>query len=578
MGILIDEKKRVLVQGITGREGRARTRLMREYGTNVVAGVTPGKGGQSVLGVPVFNTPQEAVNSLGEIDISVVFVPAAGVKDAAVSAIDAGIKLTVLVPDRVPVWDAMEIAAAAKANGAMFLGPNTLGVLSPGKGVVGMIGGRAESARQWFKPGVPKGVGVISRSGGMASSTGYYLGQAGVRISTIVHIGGDAVIGIRLPDAALMFEADPLTEAIVIFGEIGSSQEEELAQLIVDRKVIKPVIAYIGGKAAREGTRFSHAGAIIEGGRGTHAGKVKALREADATVVDAFGDLPDAVVKVLKKMKGESLMSETDKNAVWNTAVTRVEPNKVAVRGYNIAELMGRVSFGAAVYLTLTGELPSPAVARLMDAILVSSIDHGATPPSALAARSVASTGATLSASVAAGIMSINRHHGGAIEDCARQLRAIAERATRESISMDEAAARTLAVMREAGERMPGFGHRLHTKDPRTARLFELAREAGVDGVHMHAARAVEKAFADAKKSLPINVDGAIGAILADLGMNPAAFNGIFMIARTPGLVAHVIEEQTREKPMRRIDPVNHGYDGPPARRVAALSHPQQTK
>ena len=568
MAILIDERKRVLVQGITGREGRARTRLMRDYGTNVVAGVTPGKGGQSVLGVPVFNTPGEAVNSLGEIDVSVVFVPAAGVKEAAISAIDAGIKLAVLVPDRVPVWDAMEIAAAAKANGAMFLGPNTLGALSPGKGVVGMIGGRAESARQWFKPGVPKGVGVISRSGGMASSTGYYLGQAGVRISTIVHIGGDAVIGIRLSDAALMFEADPLTEAIVIFGEIGSSQEEELAQLIAAGKITKPVIAYIGGKAAREGTRFSHAGAIIEGGRGTHAGKVKALREAGGTVVDAFGELPNAVVEILGKMKGESLMSEADKKAVWNTAITRVEPNKVAVRGYDIAELMGRVSFGAAVYLIVTEELPSQAVARLMDAILVSSIDHGATPPSALAARTVASTGATLSASVAAGIMSINRHHGGAIEDCARQLKAIADRATRESISIDEAAARTLATMREAGERMPGFGHRLHTKDPRTARLFELAREAGVNGVHMQAASAVEKAFANAKKSLPINVDGAIGAILADLRINPAAFNGIFMIARTPGLVAHVIEEQTREKPMRRIDPVNHGYDGPPARKL----------
>src|SRR5207248_1451886 len=547
MAILIDEKKRVLVQGITGREGRARTRLMRKYGTKVVAGVTPGKGGQSVLDVPIFNTPEEAVNSLGEIDISVVFVPAAGVKDAAISAIDAGIKLTVLVPDRVPVWDAMEIAAAAKANGAMFLGPNTLGALSPGKAVVGMIGGRAESARQWFKPGVPKGVGVISRSGGMASSTGYDLGQAGVRISTIVHIGGDAVIGIRLPDAALMFEADPLTEAIVIFGEIGSSQEEELAQLIVDRKITKPVIAYIGGKAAREGTRFSHAGAIIEGGRGTHAGKVKALREAGATVVDAFGELPNAVVEILKKMKGQSLMSEADKNAMWNTAITRVEPNKVAVRGYNFAELMGRVSFGAAVYLILTGELPSLAVARSMDAILVSSIDHGATPPSAFAARSVAPTGATLSASVAAGIMSINRHHGGAIEDCARQLKAIADRARRKSISMDEAATRTLATMREAGERMPGFGHRLHAKDPRTARLFELAREASVDGAHMQAARAVEKAFTAAKKSLPINVDGAIGAILADLGMNPATFNGIFMIARAPGLVAHVIEEQSRE-------------------------------
>src|SRR6059036_209727 len=326
MAILIDDKKRVLVQGITGREGRARTRLMREYGTDVVAGVTPGKGGQSVLGIPVFHTPQEAVDSLGKIDISVVFVPAAGVKEAGISAIDAGIKLTVLVPDRVPVWDAMEIAAAARANGAMFLGPNTLGALSPGKGVVGMIGGRAESARQWFKPGIPQGVGVISRSGGMASSTGYYLGQSGVRISTIAHIGGDAVIGIRLSDAALMLEADPLTEAMVIFGEIGSSQEEELAQLIVERKITKPIIAYIGGKAAREGTRFSHAGAIIEGGRGTHAGKVKALREVGAVVVDAFGDLPAATVDLLRKLgKDACLMSDTERKAVWTTAITKIE-------------------------------------------------------------------------------------------------------------------------------------------------------------------------------------------------------------------------------------------------------------
>src|SRR5207247_11014360 len=257
----------------------------------------------------------------------------------------------------------------------------------------------------------------------------------GVRISTIVHIGGDAVLGVRIPDAALMFEADPFTEAIVVFGEIGSSQEEELAQLIVERKVTKSVIAYIGGKAAREGIRCSLARAIIEGRLGTHAGKVKALREAGAIVVDSFGELPDAVVEILKKMKGLSLMSEADKNAVWNTAITRVQPNKVAVRGYDIAELMGRVSFGAAVYLVLKGELPPPAVARLMDAILVSSIDHGATPPSALAARTVASTGASLSASVAAGIMSINRHHGGDIQDRARHLKANRARAARDSIS-----------------------------------------------------------------------------------------------------------------------------------------------
>src|SRR5919202_2032739 len=135
---------------------------------------------------------------------------------------------------------------------------------------------------------------------------------------------------------------------------------------------------------------------------------------------------------------------------------------------------------------------------------------------------------------------------------------------------MDEDGSVRLAEVRDAGDHIPGFVHRYHTKDPRTARLFELAREAGLDGVYMKAARAVEKSFAEAKKSLPINVDGAIGAILADLGMNPAGFNGIFMIARTPGLIAHVIEEQARERPMRRIDPINHGYDGPPPRSVAS--------
>ncbi len=294
MAILIDETKRVIVQGITGREGMARTKLMLDFGTKVVAGCTPGKGGEDVLGVPVFDTIEEAQEKVGRLDISVIFVPAALVKSAALEAIAAGIKLVVLVPDRVPIYDVMEIARAADAAGARFVGPNTLGVLSVGRGVLGMIGGRADSARKWFKPGR---IGVASRSGGMTSSTGYYLSQAGLGLSTLCHVGGDSVLGTPLPDVVSLFQADPDTDGVVMFGEIGGTQEERVADLIEQGKFTKKLVAYIGGAAAKEGTRFSHAGAIIEGGRGTHEQKVKRLRAAGATVVEAFGDLPAAAKK-----------------------------------------------------------------------------------------------------------------------------------------------------------------------------------------------------------------------------------------------------------------------------------------
>ncbi|MGD2207455.1 MAG: CoA-binding protein [Anaerolineae bacterium] len=299
MSILIDQTKRVLVQGITGREGMARTKLMREYGTQVVAGVTPGKGGQEVEGVPVFDTIKEAWEQAGPIDVSVLYIPAPIVKSAALEAIYAGVKLLVIIPDRVPIWDVLAISKAAKETGARFTGPNCLGVLSPGKAVVGMIGGRASSARAWFFPGP---VGVTSRSGGMTSSTAYYLAQAGIGATTLVHVGGDAVIGLPHPDIVQLFQQDPETKAIVMFGEIGGSQEERVADLIEAGEVTKPVIAYIGGKAAKSGTRFSHAGAIIEGGRGTYEGKVDRLRSVGATVVDAFGDLPAATKDVLAKL------------------------------------------------------------------------------------------------------------------------------------------------------------------------------------------------------------------------------------------------------------------------------------
>jgi len=298
MSILIDVKMRVVIQGITGREGMARAKLMRDYGTRVVAGVTPGRKGEAVHGIPVYDTVEEANEKEGPLDVSVIFIPAALVKEAALEALEAGIKLLVIVPDRVPLYDVLEIAKVTKEKGARFVGPNTLGLISPSKAVLGMIGGRAESARDWFKPGV---VGVTSRSGGITSAMSYYLGRAGIGQSTIIHVGGDAVVGTPHPDVIQMFEKDEQTKAVVMFGEIGSTQEERVADLIENGEFTKPLIAFIGGAAAKSGTRFSHAGAIIEGGRGTHEGKVKRLREVGACVVDDFNDIPKVTADVLRR-------------------------------------------------------------------------------------------------------------------------------------------------------------------------------------------------------------------------------------------------------------------------------------
>lgn len=298
MGILIDDQKRILVQGITGREGQQRTRLMLEYGSKVIGGVTPGRGGQQVLGLPVFNTVAEAKSALGRIDISVIFVPAPRVKQAALEAISQDIQLLVLIPDRVPVYDVLEIHHAARQRNCHFLGPNTLGALNPGKAIVGMIGGRAASAKDWIKPGV---VGISSRSGGMTTSLAYYLSRQYTGLSTAVHIGGDAVIGLQHPDILLRFEADPATQLMVILGEIGTSQEERAARLIQDGQIKKPVVAFINGRSAKAGVRFSHAGAIIEGNSGTYQQKVNILREAGVTVVEEFHQIPDVVKDMLRK-------------------------------------------------------------------------------------------------------------------------------------------------------------------------------------------------------------------------------------------------------------------------------------
>ncbi len=250
----------------------------------------------------------------------------------------------------------------------------------------------------------------------------------------------------------------------------------------------------------------------------------------------------------------------------WKTSITEIKPNEVRLRGYRIDELMGSISFAEAVYLALTGELPPANVAKMMNAILVSSIDHGASPPSALAARTVASTGAPLNAAVAAGILSINRHHGGAIQDCMKVLQSGIERVIHSGETVDKIATDLVAEHKASGKRIAGLGHRIHTDDPRTAKLFQLAQELGVAREGIQMINAIQSSLEEAGKALPINVDGAIAAVLLDLNIPSDLANAMFFIARVPGLISQAHEEQTRERPMRRIHPTEISYDGPAPR------------
>jgi len=253
----------------------------------------------------------------------------------------------------------------------------------------------------------------------------------------------------------------------------------------------------------------------------------------------------------------------------WKTAITEVKPNRIALRGYPVDGLLGRISFSQAIYLVLKGELPSPEVGRLIDAIFVSSIDHGASPPSVLAARTVASTGGELNAAIAAGVLAISRFHGGAIEEGQRMFLEIAKRAADPGADEEQAVRAVLDEMKARGQRASGYGHRLHAKDPRTGKLFALAEDLHLVGKHVRIARAVEKVLGEQMgKVLPINVDGAIAALLCDLGIPPEIGNAFFIISRVPGLVAHIHEEKTRMKPMRKIDPEDFEYDGPPERKM----------
>ncbi|MDW7673994.1 MAG: CoA-binding protein [Bacillota bacterium] len=297
MAILLSKDSRIVIQGITGREATMVTVHTQSYGSPIVAGVTPGKGGSEVHGVPVYNTLKEAVE-LHQANTAVVYVPPAFVYDAVLEALENNIKLIYIATENVPQHDAIKFLNLARKKEATIIGPNSVGIISPGEKVkVGAIGG--DNVTRCFVPGP---VGVISRSGGMTAETSWMVKKAGYGVSTSVSIGGDALIGTSPVELLKMFEKDDETKVVVTFSEPGTSFEEDMAQFVKEGGFTKPLISFISGQFTEslpEGTVFGHAGAMIAGGMGKPSNKKAKLTEAGATVVEKFDDLIPALQKVL---------------------------------------------------------------------------------------------------------------------------------------------------------------------------------------------------------------------------------------------------------------------------------------
>ncbi|MBV9229206.1 MAG: CoA-binding protein [Chloroflexi bacterium] len=299
MSILVDETTHTLIQGITGQSGRRHIALMSEYHSRPVAGVTPGKGDQQIAGITIYNTVAEALQEHA-IDFAAINVPPPQVRDAAFEAMANGIRKIFLYAERIPVHDVLSILEYADELGAIIIGPNSPGLCSPGKYRLGSIGGSVPYIHEVFQPGP---VGVISRSGGISTTISYLLSRHGLGQSTVIGCGGDGLVGSPFDRLLQLFARDDQTQAIVLYGEVGTTYEEDAAEYISRTQYPKPIIAFIAGRKALPGFRYGHAGAIVERGVGDYTSKVQALREAGVRIANTLRNIPELVAEALAEQQ-----------------------------------------------------------------------------------------------------------------------------------------------------------------------------------------------------------------------------------------------------------------------------------
>ncbi len=646
-----------------GDQGRRHAALMAASGTQIVAAVAPGYASAFVHEtIPVYASVAEMQQRHPNVTAISIWKHFTSAPQAAMEAIDAGIPIVVLISEGIPVQDAQRLRAAAHRNKVLLFGPNTPGVIFPPESIkIGMLPDVFQPAEDQSGKINGSGVTILSRSGAILYHLADALSAAGIAQNGVLGIGGDTVVGADFVDLVPLAMSYAHTDAVVIAGEIGGAKEEILAQDIEEnpKRYPKPIVALLSGRYAPMGKTMGHAGAIISPGAnyGTYDGKKRALQNAGVTVVNGQTALVKAVRKALGgrkyflpdryRAKMRELWEVAPAAPTWTTHITEIAPNRIAVRGTPIQELIGKVSIAGAASLLCTGSIPrkarlksldelacraadlpppklpnvpkqklsqflaasllcdaldesltngeasvaalgrvvrfiatfskakkiphaanfaeraavalgldqpSPKRVAMIEAMIVASIDHGVTPPSAQATILAASVRASFAACIASGLNAITEVHGGAGESAAAFFLACSK-SDKFALSPLLAVGETIREYSARGRRIDGLGHRVHTVDPRRDVLLELANRHGVAGAHVAIAQVLEDAFENVRGiRLPLNVDGVIGAIVADMGLPPQSASAIFLLGRTAGLAAHYFEEIASQQPMRQIN------------------------